>query len=329
MDSRSSLWATVFVAHDVAVIETAETGFPDWLADPQGPLGPDAVLVAGQALRQWGLSETWRVRLGGPEPRSVIVKRGTGEMAEEARRYRELVVPLGIAAAGLLAAQGGEDGQPVVLVLEDLGPETLEQRPTVEGYEEAARTLARMRASAARRLSQGPAIGTGLRWTGEDFADTAGRAAVALAALRPDLDGALDTPAKVLISRLDRLSGQPDTLVHGDFQAKNLIHAAQGSIIPVDWPGAYVHPHLGDLYLLAREARNHEHILKVDPDALVEVFAQAAGSDPASVHDQMMIGGLCWTMIALRWVVEVGVHAVPISAEWVDELVADLRSLAG
>jgi hypothetical protein len=311
------------------MVDTAETDLPDWLTDPQGLLGSDAVLVGGEPLRQWGLSEVWRVQLGGPEPRSVIVKRGTGEMVEEARRYRELVVPLGIAAARLLAAQGGDEGQPVVLVLEDVGPDTLEQHPTAKGYEEAARTLARMRAVAAQRLAQDPAIGTGLRWTADDFADTARRAAVALAALRPDLDGVLDAPVKALINRLGRLSEQPDTIVHGDFQGKNLIHGAQGSIIPVDWPGAYVHPHLGDLYLLVREARNHERILKVDADALIEVFAQAAGSDPASVHDQMMIGGLCWTMIALRWVVEEGVHAVPISAGWVDELVADLQSLTG
>lgn len=168
------------------MIDATETDFPDWLTDPQGPLGPDAVFVCGEPLRQWGLSEVWRLQLGGPEPRSVIVKRGTGEMAEEARRYRELVVPLGIAAAGLLAAQGG-DGQPVVLVLEDVGPDTLEQRPTVKGYEEAARTLARMRAVAARRLAQDPveegihAVPISVDWIDELVAD-----ARSLAGQRPD-----------------------------------------------------------------------------------------------------------------------------------------------
>lgn len=317
------------------MIDAAETDFPDWLNDSLGLLGPDTRPVGGERLRQWGLSEVWRVRLDGPAPRSVIVKRGTGEMAEEARRYRELVVPLGIAAAGLLAARGGAEedgdgeGRPVVLILEDVGPDTLEQRPTAEGYQEAVRTLARMRAVAARRMAQDPAIGMGLRWTTDDFADTARRAATALAALRPDLTGAVDAPAKVLVERLDRLSGQPDTIVHGDFQGKNLIHGPRGSVIPVDWPGAYVHPHLGDLYLLIREARNHEHVLKVDADDLIGVFARTAGADPASVFDQMMLGGLCWTLLALRWVVQEGIGVVPESADWVDGLAADLRSLAG
>jgi hypothetical protein len=35
------------------------------------------------------------------------------------------------------------------------------------------------------------------------------------------------------------------TIIHSDFHAKNLIHGIGGRIVPVDWPGAYVHPHLG------------------------------------------------------------------------------------
>jgi Phosphotransferase enzyme family len=312
--------------------DPAETDFPDWLTGPQSPhspLGPGAVLVSGELLREWGLSEVWRLRLGGQEPRSVIVKRGTGEMAQEARRYRELVVPLGIPAPGLLAAQGGDDGQPVVLVLEDVGGRSLEQWPTARGYEEAVRTLARMRVRAAQRLAHDPAIGTGLRRTVGDFADTADLVGDALARLRPDLAGSLDGPAKVLMSRLDRLAAQPATIVHGDFQAKNLIHGPAGSIIAVDWPGAYVHPHLGDLYLLLREARHHERVLTVDADALIMVFAQETRTDPAAVRDQLTTGGLCWTMLALRWVVEEGIRTVPVSADWIDELVAETRSLAG
>ncbi len=42
----------------------------------------------------------------------------------------------------------------------------------------------------------------------------------------------------------------------------------------------------------------------------------------------MRTGGLCWTMLALRWVVEEGVRTVPASASWIDELVADALSLA-
>lgn len=62
---------------------------------------------------------------------------------------------------------------------------------------------------------------------------------------------------------------------------------------------------------------------------LPELFAREAGTDLATVTDQLLTGGLCWTMSALRWVVEIGVHVVPVSREWIDELVTDLRDLAG
>ncbi|HEX8631167.1 MAG TPA: phosphotransferase [Catenuloplanes sp.] len=308
---------------------TTKRILPRWLTDPTGPLGPGAVIVRGEQLRVWGLSEVWRVHLGGPVPASVIVKRGAGEMAEEARRYRDLVVPLGVAAPKLLAAAGGDDGAPAVLVLQDVGPDTLEQRPTADGYREAVRALARMRSVAARRLADDPAIGGRLRRTTADFVDTARRVGVGLTRVRPDLTGATDDPARVLLERLSRPAGQPDTIVHGDFHAKNLVHGnAGGRIVAVDWPGAYVHPHLGDLYCLIREADQRGLTRDVATATLPGVFAEAAGVEPARVADQLVTGGLCWTLTALRWVVEEGLHAVPVSRDWIDGLVAEFRALA-
>ena len=312
------------------MIEDAEMDFPEWLTDPQGPLaplGPQTVLLGGRRLRHWGLSEVWRVQFGGPVRRSVVVKRGTGEMAQEGMRYQELIVPLRIPAPRLIATQGGDGTEPVVLVLEDVGSETLEQRPTAAGYREAVRTLARMRAVAAERLAATPALGAGLRRTVADFADTAHRAGAGLAVLRPDLAGALDPAAAALADRLKRLSALPDTIVHGDFHAKNLVHGADGRISPVDWPGSYLHPHLGDLYCLLREARNLGIDRRIGAAALPDLFARESGTDRASVREQMLTGGLCWTMLALRWVVEEGIHAVPESAGWIDELVDEARSL--
>ena len=323
---------------ETAIFE--EDVFPDWLTGPLGPLDPGAVPLRGERLRQWGLSEVWRIEPGGPGPRSVVVKRGTGEMAEEARRYRDLLVPLGLPAPRLIAASGGSGAEPGLMVLEDVGRDTLEQRPTAEGYREAVRTLARMRATAAHGLAGDPALGAELRRSAADFADLADRAAAGLGALRPDLAGALDAPALRLAERLaalDRQAGDDRggasgpgavTIVHSDFHAKNLVHGDGGRITPVDWPGAYLHAHLGDLYCLLREARKRGIGEEVRLGALPGVFADAAGIDPASVPDLLVTGGLCWTVIALRWVVEEGVRAVPESADWIDELVAEARALA-
>jgi len=101
-----------------------ETTLPDWLPELDG------TIIGGDLLRGWALSEVWRIRLDGPTWNSVIAKRGVGELAGEARRYHDLVVPLGIAAPRLLA----EDGSGVI-VLEDLGGDNLEDRPSAEGYE--------------------------------------------------------------------------------------------------------------------------------------------------------------------------------------------------
>jgi hypothetical protein len=156
---------------------------------------------------------------------------------------------------------------------------------------------------------------------------TARRASAGVAALRPDLAGALDGPACALAERLGRSAGEPVTIVHGDFHAKNLIHAYGGRMVAVDWPGAYLHAHLGDLYCLIREVNNRG--LAVDAAALPGVFARGAGIEPGRVPDLLITGGLCWTLLALRWVVEECVHAAPDSRTWIDELVADCRALAG
>ena len=267
-------------------------------------------VVAAELLRKWGLSEVWRVELAGAPVRSVIVKRGSGEMAAEADRYQRLVVPLGLDAPRLLGVDP--------LVLEDVGPDNLEQRPIPGGHREAVRTLARMRATATRALTADPSIGAGLRRSTADFADLARRAGAGLAAVRPDLAGALDDPARELIRRLDRAAGRPGTIVHSDFHPKNLVHAAGGRLVAVDWPLAYLHFHLGDLYCLIRETGQPE---------LAGVYAEESGAGLATVLDDVTTGGLCWTLLTLRWLVEEGLTAIPESAGWLDGLVAELRGL--
>jgi hypothetical protein len=295
-----------------------------WLTGVADAIG--GVIVGAERLRHWGASEVWRLRVDGPAPRSVIVKRGLGEMADEARRYRELVLPLGLPAPRLVAAGAGLG--PGVLVLEDVGPGNLEERPTAEGYRAAVRALARMRAAAARRLAADPGIGAGLRMSTADFADVGHRVAAGLAALRPELAGRLDGPVRTLVDRLDRLAGEPVTIVHGDFHAKNLIVTGDDRVAAVDWPVAHLHAHLGDLYSLLREADKRGLAGRVGAAALPALFAREAGTDERTVADHMVTGGLCWTLLVLRWLLTEGIDVIPESRAWLDELVADCRALA-
>jgi hypothetical protein len=313
-----------------APLAVPAAALPAWLTDGRVPLGPDAAPVRGWQLRAWGLSEVWRLELaGGRGPRTVIVKRGTGEMAYEAEIYRTLVVPLGLPAPRLLGAAGGHrDGAgAVVLALADAGSRTLEQRPSADGYRQAVRTLARMRARAARRLARGPLPPALQVRTAAHFATAARIAAAGVARLRPPLAGGLDGPVRWLVEHLDDTA--PATVVHGDFHAKNLVLAADGAITVVDWPTAALGTHLGDLYCLMRDARKAGVAEEVGAVALPGVFAEEAGCPRARVEAELTVGGLCWTVQALRWVVEEGVGVVDDWPQWLDELVADARALAG
>lgn len=300
---------------------------PAWLTDGYVPLGRGAKPVRGWRLRAWGLSEVWRLELtGGKGPKTVIVKRATGGMAAEAARYRSLVVPLGLPAPRLLASVGGEGDGAVVLVLTDAGTHTLEQRPSAEGYGEAVRALARMRAAASRRLTRQDRAPAPVRDAAR-FAESARVAAAGVARLRPRLAGALDGPARWLAAHLDDTA--PPTVVHSDFHPKNLVLGPDGAVTVVDWPLAYVGGHLGDLYCLLRDARKAGLAEQVGVAALPGVFARAAGLPPGGVLSDLAVGGLCWTVQALRWVVEEGVGVVADWPQWLDELVADARGLTG
>ena len=307
---------------------------PDWV---RAAVGADR--VRAELLRRWSLSEVWRVVVDPPvgEAYSVIVKRGRGEMAAEAGIYRDLVVPLALPSPRFDAVRSASSdaidrsGEAVALVLEDVGSHTLEQRPSAEGYREAVRTLARMRAAAARGLAEDPSAGAAHRRGPADFVTTADRALVGLRALRPGLAGTLDGAASTVGALLGPMEARfADTVVHGDFQAKNLVHGERGTLVPVDWAQSYVHPHLGDLYTLGREARRQS--APGVSDGLAELYARESGTDPRVVHWLMNVGGLCWTLTALRWLVEEGAHAVPGAAGWIDEVAAEagaqLRTLA-
>ena len=120
------------------------TELPEWLA----LVADDRVPVDGDRLRRWGGNETWRIHWAdGP---STIVKRGDGEQACELDVYEHLLIPYRITSPRLLASHRG-DGF-AVLVLEDLGLDNLEARPSAEGSLAAARLLARMRHEAVGRM---------------------------------------------------------------------------------------------------------------------------------------------------------------------------------
>jgi hypothetical protein len=96
----------------------------------------------------------------------------------------------------------------------------------------------------------------------------------------------------------------------------------------IDWSTAQVGAHLGDLYSLIRDAG----LIGEPADGIIAAYADEC-APVADLPWQLALGGVVWTIRALRWVLEEGIHVVPESRTWIDELVeragnttADLRA---
>jgi hypothetical protein len=254
---------------------------------------PGAEAVHGELLRQWGSSEVRRLSYG---LRSVIVKHGTDTQSGEDAAYERFVVPLGLPAPRKLY---GADG---VIVLEDVGRVTLEQEPTAEGFLAAAELLAEIRSRAVPGPSGFPP---------ERVKELAGRIG------RISFDVAPLTEALAGLHRAAPLS-----VVHGDFVPKNLV--TDGTRwTAVDWPLAYVAPHLSDLYTLVRDAVAFGY----ERGPIVARYVEVARADPFLVDRQLLVGGACFCLLALTFVIEEGLRTIPESDSWIDPLLAELADL--
>jgi Ser/Thr protein kinase RdoA (MazF antagonist) len=291
--------------------------FPAWL-----PLVSDSrVAVSGDKLRHWGISETWRIRWAdGP---ATIVKRGAGEEALALDVYETLLIPYRIPAPRLIASHRGAGF--VVLEFDDAGSRSLASHPSTDGWLATARLLARLRHGPRERM--GAAAGR-FRFSTAEITDTWVRAADALAGVRPDLAGTLDGCEPLLGPNLRRLAETvPETIVHGDFEAKNIVLTDAGPC-PIDWSAAQVGAHLGDLYSLVRDAG----LVGEPTDRIIAAYADECallGAPVADLEWQLAMGGVVWTLRALRWVLEEGVYVVPDAKTWIDELVQRADNAAG
>ncbi|WP_193726619.1 phosphotransferase [Paenibacillus guangzhouensis] len=270
-------------------------------------------------LRKWSLSEVYRVRLSSGESR--IVKWGGREMAGEAEIYRQLVHPLQIKAPQIYAVVECLEGG--VMVMEDAGGCNLEQQPEPQHFLESARELARLRQSAAAHLEAVLSRETKERYF------------VPPDAFIRQLDDLLRSDAirgnQVLYNVRARLPHDlrtlyqtvPLSIVHHDFHAKNLVIQDTG-IMPIDWSIAYLSPHLGDLYCLIKEARNGTALTEED---IIAAFQDVADIPIQQLEWQVRMGGICWLIRTLHWLVHGGIETIPGSEAWVPDLLQDLEYL--
>ncbi|WP_167859296.1 phosphotransferase [Paenibacillus cymbidii] len=270
-------------------------------------------------LRKWALSEVYRVKLATGETR--IMKWGGSEMAGEAEIYRDLVHPLQIKAPRIVEFVRRKDS--AVMIMEDAGDKNLEQQPQPAHFLEASRELARLRMRATANLE----------WRlPKKVVDTYSVSMESFLELHDDLlksnplaeANVLFKLKKVFPHHLDRLYRMvPSSIVHHDYHAKNLLIQDNG-IMPIDWSIAYLSPHLGDLYCLITEAYAWSNLSR---EEMVAAFLEVTDVPLDHLIWQLRIGGLCWLIKTLRWLVYGGTAIIPGSETWIPDLLKDAENL--
>jgi len=211
--------------------------------------------------------------------------------------------------------------------MEDVGMDNLEQNPQPEYFLESAKELARLRSIAAAHISHGALNEETLNkytMTSQIFLDQLDD----LIRASSEDNLSIFQKAKIYLpDKINQLYEQvPLTLVHHDYHAKNLV-ANGARIMPIDWSNAYLSPHLGDLYGLMQEANSYSGVSDI---AMQESYLSELGNDSLSLDQlawQVNIGGICWLIRTLRWLIYDGTKLIPGSAAWIPDLCGDLNQL--
>lgn len=270
-------------------------------------------------LRKWALSEVYRVKLKTGESR--IIKWGGSEMGGEAAIYQNLVHPLQIKAPQIFEFIQLKDSG--VMIMEDAGKSNLEQQPQPDYFIEASRELARLRVKATANLE---------RMVPRKIIDAYSVSMDNFLQLLDDLLKStklaeyrvLLNVKRVLPRHLENLYQMvPISLVHHDYHAKNLLIQDDG-IMPIDWSIAYLSPHLGDLYCLITEALDMSNVSRED---IISSYLEVTEFPIDHLSWQVRVGGLCWLIKTLRWLVYGGTDIIPESEAWIPDLLNDVENL--
>ncbi|MCF6409112.1 aminoglycoside phosphotransferase family protein [Pseudalkalibacillus salsuginis] len=277
--------------------------------------------VKWEPLRQWSLSEVWRIVM--PDGNTMIAKIGKEINSGEVSVYKKLLIPFELNVPAIYNVY--EDNKIGALIMEDLKGQTIEESPQFKYFVKAAQTLSSIRTKARVALTEG-------KLTNKDYLSYL----VSKKDVLNDLtyinqqtyieiaQHVLKKALEELPKHLNRLYKEfPKTLTHNDYHPKNLLIHDEGLAV-IDWSSAYISPHLGDLYCLITSAKDYN----ISPTDLITAFCE--NIDENWAHDiewQINIGGICWTIHVVRWLLDYGLKAIPIASEWIPDLVLDIGNL--
>ncbi|WP_270180884.1 phosphotransferase family protein [Alkalihalobacillus sp. CinArs1] len=277
--------------------------------------------VVWKSLRQWSLSEVWRVTM--PGGNTMIAKKGMGENSREAAVYEHLLRPLKVDSPIIYNAIS--EGSVGILLMEDVKGKSVEENPDGRYFIEAARKLAAMRTEVRSRLAN---KGTGIKDVFYLKKDKLINDLVHLKKqhqlLEINQDVNLQRALDVLPQHLEQLYKRfPVTITHNDYYPKNMV-GINKTLKIIDWANANLSPHLGDLYCLITSAEEYG----VSPKEVIDAYRNNVTEELAIDLDwQITMGGICWTIYMLRWLIDYGVDAIPEAKDWVPDMVNELERL--
>ncbi|MBN3522584.1 phosphotransferase [Paenibacillus apiarius] len=280
-----------------------------------------------ELLRQWSLSGVYRVTL--LSGATVIAKWSGGKMKGEPDLYNDVLAPLHIERPCIYASYEDETG--CYMMMEDAGADTLESKPSADAFLQAARQLAVIHRTASSFLKDGALAEDVFQryYKGKDMF----LGDLAFVMIHPFFTESqrqvLNRLATLFPAHLERLySEYPVTLVHNDYFPKNIIVVEQQQGVRViDWTNSYLSPHVGDLYGLSEEAAAYG----ASRERMLQAYAEASGlcGNAALTLDWLVrVGGVCWFIHTIRWILEYGRHVISGSEAWIGDMMLDLERLA-
>ncbi|MEI7555341.1 phosphotransferase [Candidatus Chlorohelix sp.] len=306
------------VRETVAILFTVQS-------EESGAQGIDTLLKSRTLLHQGSLSRVERLEFRNPELPNLIFKAILPPLDTELLTYRYLFAQSNRWTP--LFYGSFEVGNEIWLFLEDLGDRTLNKEQTVANLYRAISTLADLHASFELHVARGK-LPSKVDLPYYD-ADKYRQSAVAALSTTELLVKQGNYPAvtsrhlaklDIVVSGysrvVDTLVQLPQTLVHGEFDADNIILSAQDSrVVILDWSTAFFGAGLLDLIDITNFAVNafgNEMMPKVT-QAYLQAYRAISGT-PYRVDDleQALVSAQIEKKMSLiRWFNQCGLHYIP------------------
>ncbi|NDI34416.1 phosphotransferase [Chengkuizengella sediminis] len=281
-------------------------------------------VIKWEPLRDWSLSNVNRITLQSKETK--IAKWSGGNMTREMDIYNDLLMPLEIERPLIYENHKSEHGS--FTIMQDIGRDTLEQKPLEKYFIVAAKKLAQLHHQSTMNIENERLSKEIL----ERYCVTFDTFIEELFYLSEHTFFSVNQ--KQTISQLAHLFPEkikkcyhdfPMTLIHNDYFPKNLI-VTDENIKVIDWSNAYISHHLGDVYGLLKEAKYRQF----NPQHLIQAYYNEISNRPYSLTELnwfVHFGGICWYIHTIKWILDYGRTVIEGSEYWIESMIIDIEGL--